>query len=81
MPLYLGSQKIGGVLTEYSTLTIDTSDATAIASDVLSGKTFYADGEKKSGNLTVSNVYVVSTDEEPDASLGADGDLYLVVSE
>ena len=31
--------------------------------------------------LSISNIYTVSTEEEPDASLGNDGDLYLVVSE
>ena len=81
MPLYLGNQKINKVLTEHSTLVINTSDATATESDVLSGKTFYANNEKKSGNLIFSNVYTVSTSEDPDASLGIDGDLYLVVSE
>lgn len=81
MPLYLGSQKINKVLTEHSTLIIDTSDATATASDVLSGKTFYANNEKKSGNLIISNIYTVSTDEEPNASLGEDGDLYLITGE
>ena len=80
MPLYLGSQKINKVLTEHSTLIIDTSDATATESDVLSGKTFYANGKKKNGNLIISDIYTVSTDEEPDASLGKEGDLYLVVS-
>ena len=81
MPLYLGSQKINKVLTEHSTLIIDTSDATATASDVLSVKTFYANNEKKSGNLIISNIYTVSTDEEPNASLGEDGDLYLITGE
>lgn len=79
MPLYLGNQKINKVLTEHSTLIIDTSDATATALDVLSGKTFYANGEKKNGGLIISNMYIVSADAEPDASVGADGDLCLVV--
>lgn len=81
MPLYLGSQKINKVLTEHSTLIINTSDATATASDVLSGKTFYANNEKKSGNLIVSNIYTVSTNKVPDGSLGKDGDLYLIIGE
>lgn len=54
----------------------DISNTTAMAGDVLAGKTFVdANGVPKTGLLVTSSYYVGST--VPDASLGSNGDLYL----
>ena len=54
----------------------DISNTTAMAGDVLSGKTFVdANGTPKTGLLVTSSYYVGSA--VPSASLGNDGDLYL----
>lgn len=53
----------------------DTSDATAIASDILSGKTAYVASGKVTGTLEQVNLYYGTSD--PDATLGSDGDVYI----
>lgn len=51
-----------------------TSDATAVANEIKTGKTAYVNGSKVTGTLSFINYYTGST--VPDSSLGSDGDLY-----
>ena len=56
---------------------IDTSDATATAADIVSGKTAYVNRSKITGTLVVQNYYTGTT--VPESSLGNNGDLYFKV--
>lgn len=65
--------QIFGVTGSYSG--IDTSDATAAATDIVTGKTAYVDGRKVEGSLVIQKYYTGST--APLSALGNNGDIYL----
>ena len=57
---------------------IDTSDATATDTDIVSGKTAYVNGAKITGTLVLQNYYTGTT--TPESTIGDDGDLYFKVT-
>ena len=57
---------------------METSDATATASDIANGETAYVNGVKVVGTLGFITFYTGTTD--PPSSLGNDGDIYLKVA-
>lgn len=57
---------------------LDTTDATATAEDVTSGKSVYLASGRAVGTLSFITCYTGSSD--PSSSLGSDGDVYLKVS-
>lgn len=55
----------------------NTGDATAVASDVTSGKVFYDVDGRATGTLSFATYYTGTSD--PSSSLGSNGDIYLKV--
>lgn len=60
MALYLGTEKMS--ISGFSVITTDSSDADATATDILSGKSAYVNGEKIIGNFVPNTLEDLTSD-------------------
>lgn len=72
---YVNKQKIVG----NNTFDVNSSSTTATPSTIIKGVTAASKGQIITGTLEIASIYSISTDETPDANIGVNGDILLVL--
>lgn len=72
---YINKQKITGI----NTFDVNSSSTTATSSVIVNGYTAASQGQIITGTLNIASIYNISTNETPDDSIGANGDIILVL--